>query len=152
MLFEAPTQNQEGGARAGYLAYLTVLEFVTENAGRVMDLVDRSRTEAVAMGAEPRGEVAVMMEYGAEDYPVDYLLVREGGRGGGGAADDTVEVDGARLMKKPVATRFRPRPWAYLLPRDAVDAVAMVSVDTTSSSSVSRRRSRSRWTPTPWPA
>jgi hypothetical protein len=29
-------------------------------------------------------------------------------------------------MKKPVATRFRPRPWAYILPRDAEDAVAML--------------------------
>jgi len=29
-------------------------------------------------------------------------------------------------MKKPVALRLRARPWAYLLPRDAVDAVAML--------------------------
>ena len=126
MLFEAPAQGQEGGARAGYLAYLTVLEFVARNADRVMGLVDRARAETIAMGAEPRGDVAVMMEYGAEDYPVDYLLVRGGARGGNGAADDTIRVTGARLMKKPVATRFRPRPWAYLLPRDAVDAVAML--------------------------
>ncbi len=126
MLFEAPTQDAEEGARAGYLAYLTVLEFVAQNADRVMGLVDRAREETVAMGAEPRGEVAVMMEYGAEDYPVDYLLMRGGGRGGNGAAGDTIRVTGARLMKKPVPTRFRPRPWAYILPRDAVDAVAML--------------------------
>jgi hypothetical protein len=103
------------------LAYLTVLEFTARNAQRVMALTERSAAEAVAMGAEPRGEVAVMMEYGAEDYPVDYLLVR-----GRGSAEDTVEVTGARLMKKPVPTRMRPRPWAYLLPRDAVDAVALL--------------------------
>jgi hypothetical protein len=78
------------------------------------------------MGAEPRGELAVMMDYAAEDYPVDYLLVRGGGRGGGATPEDPVEVRGARLMKRPVATRLRPRPWAYLLPRDAVDAVAML--------------------------
>jgi len=29
-------------------------------------------------------------------------------------------------MKKPVATGFRPRPWAYILPREAEDAVAML--------------------------
>jgi hypothetical protein len=126
VLFEAPAQSQEPGARAGYLGYLTVLEFSARNAARVMDLVERARIETVAMGAEPRGELAVMMDYQAEDYPVDYLLVRGGGRGGGSAPEDTIEVTGARLMKKPVATRLRPRPWAYLLPRDAVDAVAML--------------------------
>jgi dipeptidyl-peptidase-4 len=124
ILFEAPAQNQERGARAGYLAYLTVLEFAAQNAQRVMDLTKRANTETVAMGAGPSGEVAVTMEYGAEDYAVDYLLVTGGGQGG--AREDTVEVTGARLMKKPVATRFRPRPWAYVLPRDAVDAVAML--------------------------
>jgi hypothetical protein len=39
---------------------------------------------------------------------------------------DTIAVTGARLMKKPVATRLRPRPWAYVLPRDAEDAVDML--------------------------
>jgi len=63
------------------------------------------------------------MEYGAEDYPADYLLVRAGN---GASGTDTIEVTGARLMKKPVATRFRARPWAYVLPRDATDAVAML--------------------------
>lgn len=123
MLFEAPSQDLQTGARAGYIGYLTVVEFVADHAQRVMDVVDRARTETIEMGAEPRGEVAVTMEYGAEDYPADYLLVR-GGRGG--APLDTIAVTGARLMKKPVATRFRPRPWAYVLPRDAADAVAML--------------------------
>jgi hypothetical protein len=88
-----------------------------------MDLVERARTETIAMGAEPRGEVAVRMEYAAENYPVDYTIIN-GGRGG--TPEDTVEVRGARLMKRPVATRLRPRPWAYILPRDAEAAVAML--------------------------
>lgn len=125
ILFEAPAQDQERGARAGYLGYLTVLEFAARSASKVMELVDQARSETVAMGAEPRGEVAVTMEYQAEDYPVDYLLVRSAGRGGG-EREDTIRITDARLMKKPVATRLRPRPWAYLLPRDAVDAVAML--------------------------
>ncbi|NIT87217.1 MAG: hypothetical protein GWN82_10185, partial [Gemmatimonadetes bacterium] len=41
-------------------------------------------------------------------------------------AEDTIRVTGARLMKKPVATRLRDRPWAYLLPRDAEDAVELL--------------------------
>ena len=123
MLFEAPSQGLEEGARAGYIGYRTVVEFVAERAERVMSLVDRARTETIEMGAEPRGDIAVTMEYGPEEYPADYLLVR-GGRGGSPA--DTIEVTGARFMKKPVATRLRPRPWAYVLPRDATDAVAML--------------------------
>ena len=67
------------------------------------------------------------MEYAAEDYPVDYVIVR-----GGDFNDqpsmpvDTIEVTGARLMKKPVAVTLRDRPWAYVLPRDAEDAVALL--------------------------
>ena len=123
MLFESPAQDLEGGARAGYLGYLTTLEYMADNARRVMDLLERARTETIEMGAEPRGEITVMMEYGPEDYPVDYLLVRGGD---GGEPVDTIEVTGARLMKKPMPTRFRQRPWAYLLPRDAVGAVEML--------------------------
>ena len=129
LLIEAPQQPLEHGARAGYLAYLAILRFVAENPERVMDVVERARAETVAMGAEPRGEIAVDMQYEPEDYPVDYLLVR-GGRGSGsgsaGVAEDTIRVTGGRLMKKPAATRLRPRPWAYVLPRDAVGAVAML--------------------------
>ncbi|MGD2046805.1 MAG: M14 family zinc carboxypeptidase [Gemmatimonadota bacterium] len=122
MLFEAPSQRLEDGARAGYIGYLTVLRFVADHADEVMGLVERARTETVEMGAEPRGEIAVGMEYEAEDYPVDYLLVRDRPNG----SVDTIQVTDARLMKKPVATRLRPRPWAYVLPRDAEDAVDML--------------------------
>ena len=133
VLFEAPTQALAVGARAGYLGYLAVLEYVARNADRLMATVEAARLETIAMGAAPRGEVAVEMEYVAEDYPVSYeIVVEEGGEGGEGgergegAVERVVQVTGARLMKKPVATRTRPRPWAYLLPRDAVDAVAML--------------------------
>ncbi len=127
MLFEAPSQQLELGARAGYLGYLTVLEYAGKNAERLMHVVNDARLETIAMGAEPRGEVAVEMEYTAEDYPVSYQLVQ--GRGPGADPDepvDTIHVTGARLIKKPVATKLRARPWAYLLPRDATDAVAML--------------------------
>ncbi len=127
ILFEAPQQDLEVGARAGYLGYLTVLRFAAENPDRLMGLVSRAQAETIAMGAAPSGEIAVEMEYAAEDYPVDYTLVRGGGfNDPPGSQVDTIEVTGARLMKKPVATRLRARPWAYLLPRDAEDAVAML--------------------------
>jgi hypothetical protein len=127
ILFEAPGQEAEVGARAGYLGNLAVMEYAAMNADKVMKLVADARMETLAMGAEPRGEIAVQMEYAPEDYTVDYTVITGGGRNA--APDtpvDTVEVTGAQLIKKPVATKTRPRPWAYVLPRDAVDAVAML--------------------------
>ena len=127
ILFEAPSQELEGGARAGYLGYLSVVEFAAEHTDRLMGVVEAARQETIAMGAEPRGEIAVMMEYEAEDYPVSYEIVRGGGRGADlNEAVEIIQVTGGELMKKPVATKLRQRPWAYLLPRDAVDAVAML--------------------------
>jgi hypothetical protein len=76
------------------------------------------------MGAAPSGQVAVEMEYEAEDEPVDYFITRGGDDPG--TAIDTIQVTGASLMKKPVATQLRDRPWAYTLPRDAEDAVALL--------------------------
>ncbi len=127
ILFEAPRQELGVGARAGYLGYLAVLEWVAQNAGHLMGTVERARAETVMMGAEPRGQIAVEMEYAAEDSPVDYLIMEGNGlQDAGSPPADTIQVTGARLMKKPVATRLRDRPWAYLLPRDAEDAVALL--------------------------
>ncbi len=127
ILFEAPDQELEVGARAGYLGYLSVVEWVVTNAEHLIGTIDAARAETVAMGAAPSGQIAVEMEYAAEDYLVDYELAT------GGRFDDTpgtpmntIQVTGARLMKKPVATRLRDRPWAYILPRDAEDAVALL--------------------------
>jgi len=127
ILFEAPRQTLETGARAGYLGYFAVAEYAAQNAGRLLSTVQAARAETIAMGSAPYGQIAVEMEYTAEDYLVDYEIVT-----GGGFNDppntpvDTIQVTGARLLKKPVATKLRDRPWAYLLPRDAEDAVAML--------------------------
>tara|TARA_B100000686_G_scaffold31545_1_gene32675 strand:- start:30246 stop:31853 length:1608 start_codon:yes stop_codon:yes gene_type:complete len=127
ILFEAPRQELELGARAGYLGYYSVLEWVANNATHLMDEVEEARRETIAMGSAPTGQIAVEMKYEAEDYLVDYELVTGGPRmNADNSPIDTVAVTGARLMKKPVATKLRDRPWAYLLPRDADDAVALL--------------------------
>ncbi len=127
ILFEAPGQEREEGARAGYLGNLAVVEYAVNNSEKLLNLVDAARMETIALGAEPRGEIAVQMEYGPEDYTVDYTIIQGGGRNAPpGTPIDTIEVTGAQLMKKPIATKVRPRPFAYILPRDAVDAVAML--------------------------
>jgi len=104
-----------------------VVEYAVENGDKLLDIVRTARLETIELGAEPRGEIAVQMEYGPEDYTVDYTIITGGGRNAPPDTPvDTVEVTGAQLMKKPIATKTRPRPWAYLLPRDAVDAIAML--------------------------
>src|SRR5690606_28501971 len=77
ILFEAPSQELEVGARAGYLGFLTVVDWAARNADRLLDEVARATAETIAMGAAPSGRVAVAQEYAAEDEPVDYLLVRQ---------------------------------------------------------------------------
>jgi hypothetical protein len=127
ILFEAPGQDLEHGARAGYLGNLAVAEYAANHADEVMQLVSDARMETMAMGGEPRGEIAVEMEYAPEDYTVDYTIITGIGRNvPPGTPVDTIEVTGAQLIKKPVATKTRPRPWAYVIPRDAVDAVALL--------------------------
>ncbi|NNM05975.1 MAG: hypothetical protein HKO65_12875, partial [Gemmatimonadetes bacterium] len=127
ILFEAPGQGAEEGARAGYLGNLAVVEYAVANPEKLMGLVEAARMETIELGAEPRGEIAVRMEYGPEDYTVDYTIITGGRRSDPPDTPvDTIEVTGAQLMKKPVAVKTRPRPWAYLIPRDAVDAVAML--------------------------
>ena len=127
ILFEAPSQELEVGARAGYLGYLSVAEWVVANADDLVRTIEEARAETIAMGAEPRGQIAVEMEYTAEDYLVDYEIVRGGGfNDEPGMPVDTIQVTDARLMKKPVAVTLRDRPWAYMLPRDAEDAVALL--------------------------
>ena len=127
ILFEAPTQLLEVGARAGYLGYLAVVEYAANHSDRLMGVIREAQLETVAMGAAPRGEVTVEMRYEAEDELVSYELVENGGRGTDPSQPvETVLIENARLMKKPVAVRTRPRPWAYLIPRDAVGAIAML--------------------------
>ena len=126
ILFEAPGQNLADGARAGYLGNLAVVEYAAANADEVLGVVNEARMETMAMGAEARGEIAVEMEYEPEDYLVDYTIITGGRRGQQDEPVDTIDVVGAQHIKKPVATKTRPRPWAYILPRDAVDAVELL--------------------------
>lgn len=127
ILFEAPGQEPEEGARAGYLGNLAVVQYAVDNSAKLMKVVADARAETIALGAEPRGEIAVQMEYGPEDYTVDYTIITGGGRGAPpNTPVDTVEVTGGQLMKKPIPTQLRARPYAYILPRDAEQAVALL--------------------------
>jgi hypothetical protein len=120
ILFESPSQTIEQGVRAGVLSYTAVIEYVARNGQKVMDVVNTARRETILMGQEPRGQIVVRQRYGPEDWPVTYFIRAPQGDTG------WREIRSDSLMKKPVATLTRDRPYAYILPRDARDAVAML--------------------------
>ncbi|MEX2529256.1 MAG: M14 family zinc carboxypeptidase [Gemmatimonadota bacterium] len=122
ILFESPgRQEMVDGVRSGVLAYEAVLEWSRDNGDLLMETVRRARVETVEMGSEARGQVAIETEYEPEDWSVEYLIAR-----GEGEAEEIVAIQSDSLMKKPVPVLERDRPWAYLLPRDAEDAVALL--------------------------
>jgi hypothetical protein len=121
ILFESPGQPMETGVQSGLLGYKAVAEWSRTNSRKLMDLVTRARRETIAMGEKPGDSVALAVRYEAEDQPVNYLIGE-----GQGENRKIVEVKGAKLMKKPVTTIERPRPYAYVLPREATAAVALL--------------------------
>jgi len=124
ILFESPGgQPMEMATRSGIVAYRTVAEFVAANAEKVMKLTRDARSETIALGKSARGEVVVRMKYEPEDYPVSYLI----GEGSAGGWDrPIVEVKNAQIVKKPVPTQTRPRPYAYLLETRSIESVNML--------------------------
>ncbi|MEX0894042.1 MAG: M14 family zinc carboxypeptidase [Gemmatimonadota bacterium] len=121
VLFESPGgQDPETGALSGRLAYLATLQYVRDNAAEVMETVKQARLETLRMGLQAEGQVVVDMEYGPEDRTVTYEIRDPEDR------DRLITITSDSLMKKPIPTQTRTRPYAYILPRDAVDAVAML--------------------------
>lgn len=122
VLFEAPGgQSLAVGADAGVYGYKAVVEYVHENARKVIDLVEDARRETIRLGVMAEGEIPVRQQFVPADYPVSYKIVE--------TVDDErviVDVTDAQLIIKPEPTLLRDRPFAYTLPRDAVDAVKML--------------------------
>jgi dipeptidyl-peptidase 4 len=122
ILFESPGgQTLETGTDAGVIAYRAVLQYVRDNPDRVTGLVQRARAETIRLGDHAEGQVPVRMRYDPEPYSVTYEYVegRQPGR-------PVQVVQSDSLMKRPVPTLERPRPFAYVLPREAVAAVDML--------------------------
>lgn len=122
ILFESPGgQPMEIGVKSGLLGYKAVVEWSQANRTALREVVDRARRETIALGEKPGDMVPIEVKYDAEDEPANYLIGE-----GQGENRKIVEVKGAKLMKKPVPVISRPRPYAYVLPREATDAVALL--------------------------
>lgn len=122
ILFESPPgQPMEQAVTAGVLGFKAVIEYARDNPAKVMETVARARRETVEMGQRAEGEVVVAMRYGPQPRRVTYEIgVQEDGE------RRALRVTSDSLMTLPIPTKTRPRPYAYILPRDAVDAVAML--------------------------
>jgi hypothetical protein len=82
--------------------------------------VEEARRETVRLGA-PVGDVPIEVTYAPEPRRVRYLI------GVGRDMREILEVESDSLMKRPVATLSRPRPWAYVLPPEAAEAVELLT-------------------------
>ncbi|MFO7769462.1 MAG: M14 family zinc carboxypeptidase [bacterium] len=126
ILFESPGgQEMEPSVESGVVAYSAVLEFARTRADHLVSLVSEVRRETVAMGTREGEKVTVAMEYAPEEWTVDYQYL-SGDRRTPREERELVTVTGGKIVKEPVPTARRDRPWAYLLPRDAVDAARLL--------------------------
>ncbi|KPK92496.1 hypothetical protein AMJ80_06610, partial [bacterium SM23_31] len=122
ILFESPGgQDMETAAKSGLVAYKAILQYVSQNADKVKMHVERARRETIEMGKSAAGDVVVQMKHVAEDYKVSYEIAE-----GRGEDRRIIKVTGAEIIKKPVATKTRPRPYAYNLEDRAVEAIELL--------------------------
>ncbi len=128
ILFESPGGHEmEEGIRSGMVAYKAVVEYAVRNSERVLGAVAEARTETVAMGERPEGQITVEQTYGPEDFSVTYQVrERRPSRENPREEIPYATVTSDSLMQKPVPTLQRDRAYAYLLPRDALEAVALL--------------------------
>ncbi len=118
--FESPAQPMETGVRSGLISYKAVLEWVVANRRKVLDTVTAARQKTVEMGLTADGEVMVAMEQVDHDFTVSYEIPDPQNQG------QFITIPNGKLRTKPNVLAARPRPYAYILPREAVQAVALL--------------------------
>jgi len=135
ILFESPgwQDDQAAAADAGKLAYIDVMEHSADNAEELKDLIRTVRVETIEAGMRAEGEVPVLVAN--SDYEpqpnrtVTYEILDpeyEGERGDADPFEDVITVTNDRFLTKAVVRGYRDLPYAYVLPRQAIDAVAML--------------------------
>jgi hypothetical protein len=133
ILFETPGgQEIETAVKSGLVATKAVVEFVAAHKAKVLDLVHTARRETIEMGQNATGMIPVQMTVGPKPYKVTYERAKpvEGQEGQprqrGSTPREIETVVDAELMFEPVATKVRPRPYAYVLEPRAYKAVELL--------------------------
>ena len=121
ILFElAAWHDAETGLKSGIVGYIAILEFARDNSEELIQTIEDAREETIRLGRQAEGEIPVREEMVADDFLVSYEIQSPDN------PDETINVENAEIIKKPVGTEFRDRPWAYVLPPHAYDAVDML--------------------------
>jgi hypothetical protein len=120
ILFEAPRQDRRAGALSGVVSFKAVLQWAVENEERLFDVVNGARFETIRLGEEAEGMIPVQVEYGLEDWTVEYDYAS------GSREDPTLVPVTGRLLKKSVVLKERKRPFAYILEPRAINALQML--------------------------
>jgi len=110
----------ETGARTGLVTFKAVQQWAIENEDRLFEMVNGARMATIEMGQKAEGMIPVQVEYGLEDWTVDYDYA-SGDRGN----PTLVPVTG-RLLKKSVVLKERKRPYAYILEARSINAIEML--------------------------
>ena len=121
ILFELGEWHEKPVAvETGILAYTTVLEYARDRGNTLVETVREARSRTVELGARAEGRIPVAETLEPDDFRVTYRIPHPD------RPDELLTVEDAEIVKRPVGTRFRDRPFAYLLPPQATEAVAML--------------------------
>lgn len=121
ILFEhADWHDFQTGIESGIVAFTGILEYAAEYSDELIETIESARNETIRLGKNAEGQIPVKEEMVADDFRVTYDIMVDDD------PDDVITIEDAEIIKKPEGTAFRGRPWAYVLPPDAFDAVKML--------------------------
>jgi hypothetical protein len=90
------------------------------NKQKMLDTVANARRATVQMGLTQDQQVMVDMDQVDHDFTVSYEISDPNNQG------QFITVPNGKLRTKPRVLKSRPRPYAYILPREAVAAVSLL--------------------------
>ncbi|TVR62323.1 MAG: hypothetical protein EA422_11455, partial [Gemmatimonadales bacterium] len=121
ILFEMEVwHDAEAAMGTGMTALEAVLEYAATEADELLAVVDAARRSTVELGEGAEGTIPVRATVEAEPFRVEFQTRDPDD------PDGLITVRDAELVKRPVGTAFRDRPWAYVLPPEAREAVALL--------------------------
>jgi len=119
VLFEmAEWPDTQTSVEAGIVAFRSLLHFASEAGAELVATVNEARNQTVRLGQSAKGSVPVVETSVAADTLVDFRTRRPDG--------ELLNVTGAELIKRPQVEVSRARPFAYILPPQATEAVAVL--------------------------
>ena len=129
ILFEvAEWPGMEVGVEVALHAYRSILTYARDHGDELVGTVQAARERTVALGREATGQVPVEERMEADSLRVTYQIVDPARVDPARPAREEalLTVEDAPILRQAVGTRFRDRPWAYLLPPSAEAAVALL--------------------------